>query len=393
MADFLSMDNILTGDEAASLFEEPTTETKTPPVTEEKTPQEPPKDETKQEDTTTEVDPETLFEEEKPESVGSEEHNKDKEKDTPSNEDGSSPETNFYSSIASALKEEGIFPDLDDSDIDNVKEAEDFRDLVEKQINAGLEEAQKRIYDALNSGVAPSVVRQYENTLSYLNSITDEQINDESENGEQLRKQLLQQDFINRGYSQERAIKMTEKLFASGEDIEEAKQALQGNKDFFNGKYKEILDDAKKKEEEDKKAAKKQAEQLKKDILSGDKIFGEVEIDKATRQKVYDNISKPVYKDPETGEYYTALQKYKLEHENDFIKNVGLLFTLTDGFTNLDKLVSPSAKKEVKKKLKELEHTLNNTARNDNGTLKFVGSGNAPTGKSVFDQGFMIDIN
>ena len=392
MAEFLSMDNILTGDEAAALFEEPTVETKTTPEGEQTNPEKEPKDTTKQEDTTTEVNPDTLFEEE-PESVGSEEHNKEKEKDTTSDEDGSSPETNFYSSIASALKEEGIFPDLDDAEIDNVKEAEDFRDLIEKQINAGLEEAQKRIYDALNTGVEPNVIRQYENTLGYLNSITEEQINDESEKGEQLRKQLLQQDFINRGYSQERAIKMTEKLFASGEDIEEAKQALQGNKDFFNDKYKEILDDAKKREEEDRKAAKKQAEQLKKDILSGDKIFGEVEIDKATRQKVYDNISKPVYKDPETGEYYTALQKYKLDHENDFIKNVGLLFTLTDGFTNLDKLVSPSAKKEVKKKLKELEHTLNNTARNDNGTLKLVGSGNAPTGKSVFDQGFMIDIN
>lgn len=394
MAEFLSMDNILTGDEAAALFEGAAVEEKTTTPAEKTTSSEETEDnQKKQEDTTTEVDPDTLFEEEKPESVGSEEHNKEKEKDTTSEEDGSSPETNFYSSIASALKEEGIFPDLDDADIDNVKEAEDFRDLVEKQINAGLEEAQKRIYDALNTGVEPTVIRQYESTLGYLNSITEEQINDESEKGEQLRKQLLQQDFINRGYSQERAIKMTEKLFASGEDIEEAKQALQGNKDFFNNKYKEILDDAKKKEEENKKAAKKQAEQLKKDILSGDKIFGEVEIDKATRQKVYDNISKPVYKDPETGEYYTALQKYKLEHENDFIKNVGLLFTLTDGFTNLDKLVSPSAKKEVKKKLKELEHTLNNTARNDSGTLKFVSSGNTSAGKSVFDQGFMIDIN
>ena len=88
-----------------------------------------------------------------------------------------------------------------------------------------------------------------------------------------------------------------------------------------------------------------------------------------------------------------AIQKYKLENENDFIKNVGLLFTLTDGFTNLDKLVSPSAKKQVKKKLQELEHTLNNTARNSGGTLKFVGSGNETAGKSIFDQGFAIDIN
>ena len=393
MADILSMDNILTGDEAAALFEEPTVETTTPPVETQTTPQEKPEEKKETEDTTTEVNPDTLFEEE-PESVGSEEHNKDKEKDTTSDGDGTSPETNFYSSIASALKEEGIFPDLDDEEADNVKGPEDFRDLIEKQIHAGLEEAQQRIYDALNAGVEPSVIKQYEQTLSYLNSITEEQLGIEDEQGERLRKQLLQQDFINRGYSQERAISMTEKLFASGEDIEEAKQALQGNKDFFNNKYREILDEAKKKEEEDKKAARKQAEQLKKDILSGDKIFGEIEIDKSTRQKVYDNISKPVYKNPETGEYLTAIQKYKLENENDFIKNVGLLFTLTDGFTNLEKLVSPQAKKQVKKKLQELEHTLiNTTSRNNGGTLNFVGSGGNSNTKSIFDQGFSIDIN
>jgi len=62
-----------------------------------------------------------------------------------------------------------------------------------------------------------------------------------------------------------------------------------------------------------------------------------------------------------------------------------LLFTLTEGFTNLDKLVSPTAKKEVKKKLKELEHTLNNTARNDNGTLKYVSSGSKSVKGSIFD--------
>lgn len=391
MAEFLSMDNILTGDEAASLFEDVSTEeTQTPPKDKETEETEIKEDK----EDTTEVDPDNLFDEE-PESVGSEEtkNNKEQEKDTTSEEDGTSPETNFYSSIASALKEEGIFPDLDDKEVEEIKEAEDFRDLVQKQIEAGLDEVQKRVNDALNNGVEPAVIRQYENTLSYLNKITDEMINDESERGETLRKQLLQQDFMNRGYSSERAIKMTEKLFASGEDIEEAKQALQGNKDYFQEKYDTILNEAKENEEKNKKALKKQAEQLKKDILSNEKIFGDITIDKATRQKVYDNISKPIYKDPETGEYYTAVQKYRLDNENDFIKNVGLLFTLTDGFTNLDKLVSPKAKKEVKSKLKELQHTLNNTARNNGGALDFVGTGNGKSSKSLFDQGFAIDIN
>ena len=174
MADFLSMDNILTGDEAASLFEDSSTEATTPPAKEEKTSPEENGETKENKDTTTEVNPDTLFDEEEPESVGSEEPNKEKEKDTTSDGNGASPETNFYSSIASALKEEGIFPDLDDKEVDNVKAAEDFRDLVEKQIQAGLEEAQKRIYDALNAGVEPNVVKQYENTLGYLNSITEE---------------------------------------------------------------------------------------------------------------------------------------------------------------------------------------------------------------------------
>lgn len=392
MAEFLSMDNILTGDEAASLFTDDIIEEKQETSQPESKKEEDNKD---VKEDTTEVSPDELFEDE-PESVGSEENkeiNKEQEKDTESEEDGTSPKTNFYSSIASALKDEGIFPDLDDKEVEDVKEAEDFRDLIEKQIQAGLDAVQKRINDALNNGVEPNVIKQYEGTLNYLDKITDEMINDESERGEHLRKQLLQQDFMNRGYSQERAVKMTEKLFASGEDIEEAKQALQGNKDFFQSKYNEILNEAKAEEEQNKKAMKKQAEQLKNDILSKEKVFGDVFIDKATRQKVYDNISKPVYKDPETGDYYTAIQKYRLDNENDFIKNVGLLFTLTDGFTNIDKLVSPKAKKEVKSKLKELQHTLNNTVRNNSGTLDFVGTGSGRNSKSFFDQGFVIDIN
>jgi hypothetical protein len=38
------------------------------------------------------------------------------------------------------LKEEGVFPDLDDKDVDSIEEPEDFRDLVKKQIQAELDE-------------------------------------------------------------------------------------------------------------------------------------------------------------------------------------------------------------------------------------------------------------
>ena len=113
---------------------------------------------------------------------------------------------------------------------------------------------------------------------------------------------------------------------------------------------------------------------MRKSILEEDIAFGDVKLSKAERQKVYDLISKPVYKDPETGDMYTALQKYQLENKTEFLKNVGLLYTLTDGFKNIDSLVKTKVKKTVKEGLRNLEQTINSTARHSDGSLKYVSS-------------------
>ena len=294
----LSLDNIFTAEEAEHLFDDDVQET--PPETKETDPEEG-KDKDKKE--TTEVDPDSLFETDKPESVGSGD-NKDKE-DTDSDEGGTSP--NFYSSIAKALTEEGIFPDLDDETISEVKTPEDFRDLVEKQIQAGLDERQKRIDDALNAGVEPSEVKKYEGAISYLDGLTDEDLADETEKGETLRKNLIYQDFVNRGYSKERAAKEVQKSLKGGTDLEDAKEALISNKEYFQEQYDNLIKEAQKQEEAAKNERKQQAEALKTSILTDKKVFGEIELDKGTRKRIYENIAKPVFRDPETGEPMTAI--------------------------------------------------------------------------------------
>ena len=125
--------------------------------------------------------------------------------------------------------------------------------------------------------------------------------------------------------------------------------------------------------------------------MSQDKVFNSIPVDKKTRQQIYDVISKPVYKDPETGQYYTEIQQYRLEHENEFIKNVGILYTLTNGFQNIEKLIGPQAKKQVKSKLRELEHTINNTQRDSGGRLDYVGS-SGNYGDTLLGNDFSIDI-
>ena len=388
MEEELSLDNILGAEEIENLFVEDEDTQDTPPANGEppKKEEEPDKD---KEETTEVVDVDNLFTD-TPESVGSGKENTEEKEDTIPKGDGTSPK-NFYSSIAKALKEEGIFPDLDDEGLSKVKDPEDFRDLIDQQIKAGLDERQRRIDEALNAGVEPTEIRKYENAINFLDSIKEENISDEGDKGEKLRKDLIYQDFINRGYSKERAAREVQKSFNAGTDIDDAKEALKSNIDFFKDKYDELVNEAKSEAEQEEKERKEQAEKLKSSILNDKDVFGDLSIDKSTRQKIYDNIAKPVYKDPETGEYFTAIQKYEMENRTDFLKNIGLLFTLTNGFKNLDGLVKGKVKKEVKKGLRELEHTLNNTARTSDGNLKFV-SGVDEDPESFIGKDWKIDI-
>ena len=327
----------------------------------------------KEKDNTTEVvDPEDLFEDKAPESVGSGKDNEGKEDTAPDNDaDGTSP-NNFYSSIANACAVDGIFPNLDDETIKKAVDAESFSNLIEAEINARFDEKQKRISQALENGVEPNDIKKYESTLNYINTITDAAIAEESDKGEQLRYNLIYQDFINKGMTPDKAKKFTDRTIDAGTDVEDAKEALLSNKEFFTGAYNKMLQEAQQKADDEKAEREKNAKELEKSLLKDKKLFGDIEISNDIRKKAFDSVSKPVYKDPETGDYMTAIQKYESEHRAEFLKYTGLIFAMTNGFKDFDSFAKGKVKKEVKKGLRELEQTLNNTRRNNDGSLRMV---------------------
>ena len=372
----LDLDNILSGNEIATLFEEPP----------KKEPKEEPKEEKKEE--TTDFDEDNPFGTSQKESVGSEDEDIQGKGDTDDKGISSSPKNkNFYSSITDALVVDGIFPDLDKETIQNVKTPEDFQKIIEEQINARFTEKEKRINEALNNKVEPSVVQQYESTIDYLNNINADSLSAEDEEGENLRRQLIYNDYLNRGFSKTRAEKMVNDAIENGTDIDDAKDALQGVKDFYNNKYKEILDSAKENEKKLAEERTKQSENLKKSIMEDKNLYGDVDVDKATRTKIYDFITKPVHKDS-NGNYMTALQKYQSENTIEAMKNFAICYTLTNGFKDWSKLGSKQAKKEVKKGLANLEKVINSTSRNNDGSLGFVSFDES----SYLGQGMQLDI-
>lgn len=322
------------------------------------------------------------------ESVGSEEDN-NLEDTTPSEGVGSSPKSDFFSSIAEALAEEGILPNLDDESIKKIKTPEELRTAIDEYIKSELSEQQQRIKDALDSGVDADVIKQYEGIIGSLSRVTEDDISAETEQAEEWRKRIIFQDYINRGFNKERAAKEVEKSLKNGTDIDDAIEALESNIEFFKGEYNKAIQQKKKALEAEAVKTKDLEEKFKNSLFSEkSEFFGDLKIDKATRQKIYDNISKPTYRNSDTGEYMTAVQKYESEHPEDFLVKVGLLYTLTDGFKSLDKLVGPKVKKELKKGFRELESKINNSSRDTFGNLNFVSNDS----ESYIGKGLIIDV-
>ena len=349
-----NIDGILSEEEANKLFEEQVPE---------ETQQEP-ENETENEP----AEKEEPEQEQPSEKVGEEE--KTEENAIPKTGDGSSP--NVYSSIASALKKDGIFPDFEDTELDAVQTPEAFAELFEKAITARLDERQKRIDAALGNGVQPDTVKMYEQTIQYLGSINEEALKAEGEDGENLRKQLIFNDLVNRGYSEDKARKELEKSFRSGSDLEDAKDALEALKNYYQTNYEKVQEDAKKQADELKATQKKQADDFKKLILENEVKLGENKLDKKTCQRVYDAVSKPVYKDPDTGKLLTAVQKFQKEKPLEFLKQLGIWFVLTDGGKNTEGFTKEAVRAEKNKGIKELERKINSSNINPDGSLRYA---------------------
>lgn len=351
MEDFLEA-GFLSEEEAMSLFGEGSEEEpKNEPKNNEETTEEPPKNEE-------EAEPPA---EEEPESVGSE--GKQEQKNTQPEGEGS-PNT---SSIAQAFQEIGVLQTLDDDRIKAIESYEDLADALEEEVHNRMDEHNKRIDEALKYKMPIPVIQQYENIIKTLDSITDEQLEDEA--NEDGRKNIIYQDLINKGHTKEEALELVDDYIASGKDVDKAKKALASCKTFYTTNYDKARAEAKKTYDEQQAAVKKQAAELKKSILEDDKVFKDLEISKTMRQKIYEAVSKPV-ETLEDGTTLTSFQKYVKEKPVDFYKMAGMFYVLTDGFTNIGNLIKGPVKKEMRKGIESLSRVLDNTPRNPDGSMK-----------------------
>lgn len=378
----LNLDNLLSDEQIAELG------LGEPEVTEQETPQGNEDKKEKELIDTEGLTASDLFGSEEPESVGDEDNdNTENEKEPKSTKAKETSPDNLYSSIAEAMVDEGFFSDFQD-EVKECKSAADLIELVKKQAQSQLDETQKRVNEALENGIQPSEISKAERTLKFLKSITNEHINDDSDNGVHLREQLIYNDYLSKGFSDKKARELTKRAFDAETDKEDAQEALESYKNTIQGNYDKLLKDARdakqKLEEEDTK----RRNTLKEKILNDKKAFGDTELNQATRQRIYDVATKPHRKDKESGEYLTELELFEQEHPLEFLMNVAYYYAITDGFKSNEKITKAAERQVTKAGLKKLEQVINGTQRNSDGSLRFISGRD----NSYFDGDVSIDL-
>lgn len=142
------------------------------------------------------------LENEDPDKDTSDEDETDDDTDDEEDEKDDAKDGSVFQSLSKALMDSGILTGVSEDDIKNVKSSDDFLyNVINKEVNSRVDDTTKRVYAAMTAGVEVPEIQKYERTIQTLSSITDDAITNEGQEGENLRKQLIYSDYINRGFS------------------------------------------------------------------------------------------------------------------------------------------------------------------------------------------------
>lgn len=235
--------------------------------------------------------------------------------------DSSSPKLNeterLYSNLAAEFKAKGVLPGLDD--VEKIKSMEDLNKAITNQIEAGLSDRQKLIEDAQKSGAPVTEVVERSNTIDKLKAITPEFI--ENDNNVQFRKTAIMQDFIEKGYGEERAEALAQRSVDAGTDIEDAAFAVKSLIKSEEAALQLTIEEAKQKESDSLK-------DIKSYISSTPEVIPGFKLTDTQKDKLYNQITTDV------GNRDNAfMQAQKADPVGSRIK-LEAIFFLTKGLTD-----------------------------------------------------------
>lgn len=264
-----------------------------------------------------------------PENVAVGDNGKPQDLDKPSGSSSPGDLSQYYSSFADHLVKEGVLPDLNLKE-NKVENIDQLQEAIQNQINSKISDSQKAFEKAMQDGVPKDAFSQYQRTKSQLDSITTEMITSEDDRSINLRKNIIGQDFLNRGFTKEEAIKYAQRSIDLGEDVADASSAIERLKTFNNESFEKSRLEAE--QEKDKVHT-----DIKQFIETTPEILKGLKLSKNVKDKLYDQIIKPAGTN-ENGDTVNAYTEAYSKEPVKFQVMQNYLYMITKGFTDFSKL-------------------------------------------------------
>tara|TARA_R110002020_G_scaffold100855_1_gene238041 strand:+ start:8891 stop:10039 length:1149 start_codon:yes stop_codon:yes gene_type:complete len=278
---------------------------------------------------------------------------------TASGEEGSnssSPKLNeteqLYSNLAAEFKAKGVLPELD---ITKIKSLQDIEDAIQARVTNGLSDKQKAIDEASKVGAPITEVSEKINTIEKLKAVTPEYIRDE--NNVEFRRTAIAQDFIEKGYGEERAKAMAQRSIDAGTDVEDAEFALKGLIKAEEDGLADIIQTAKDKEADSLK-------DIKTYIADTQEVIPGFELTDSQKDELYNQITTDL-----GGKDNAFMKAHKADPIGSRIK-LEAIFFLTKGLTDF----SAFGNKTETKISNNIENLLRGAKFTDGGTIDTTSS-------------------
>jgi len=251
--------------------------------------------------------PPDLGDEDDDEQVDDDEANEEKEK-SPSSKDTKDASGSFALAFAKFQQEEGVISELNEEELTKVIEEEGevgaLKYLLEIQRNAIYEEAKsvysadqaalKEYFEMRDADVDEELAKELAFNKGKFDSITPDKL----EEDEKLRKSILTQHYkLTTTFNDTKIKKLVEQSITTGEDIDEAKEALNELKVINEKQIAEAKKQVEVQEKNRLAQVKAYQEEFKKFVYEKDEFFKDMKINKQTKDKLIDMVLKPVEKD------------------------------------------------------------------------------------------------
>lgn len=311
-----------------------------------------------------------------PESVAEEDKSKAPEvsKPSPGSDDKLS---QIYSSLATTFHEAGVLPSLNLEE-KKITSIEQFKEAIQTEIDNAKSESQREYDAAMKGGEPKNDYINYVKQKEMLNGITEDVIS--SESNSKTRFNIIAQNFINKNFSEEDAIKYARRSQDLGEDIEDSKKALEELKAFNESHYQSKVSSKKQKETEN-------VNKVKDFVNNSNEFIKGVSLTQATKDNLIKQMTTSVGRD-EKGEPITEYGKSLIDDPVKTKTVTEYMFMITKGFTDFSKINSLIASKATK----DIDDVLRNNAGflTEDGKVNFNNIDNEST-FSINDE-FKLDV-